>query len=462
MSHKKDYILFLAVILFAVSCQNKKTKQEHDNTNVTVTASPDTAATNYNEAVSISAYNDAYTSSITQKFIVKPKRVTILTGKKGLKVTVNPAELETEDGEPVNGNITVKMVELTSSEDLFKSNAATMSNGRLLASGGSYFIGMECNGKKLQVKNKRTIKMEFPQLKEEEMELFYGDKDKEGNINWAKAEEPLSFNSTPDKIAVRAVYNPPFPDNEQRKRYKSKFKLYKKLTDTVYYQDKLMSIERLIHTLKNNGVDKNIDTLLIPAYDFYYGLEYNRNYKYDTIKRYRIVSCKDIEDDIAYWEAEKKITAERDEANRRYNAEWWKQKDDGTLESKIQRYYAPSSVRKLGWINCDRFYESPQQIETPVELPALFTKADVQYFLIFRSFNGLISGRLMKNDKQQYILPNLPRGERVTIVAFAKQNGQVYNCSEDFTITKDKPVKPSFKEISTEEMKKMFGSNISM
>ncbi|MES2848170.1 MAG: hypothetical protein V4685_03900, partial [Bacteroidota bacterium] len=299
MPHKKNYLLLFAVILFAVSCQNKKTKQEYDSGIGSVTAN-DTVAANYAEAISMSTYNDAYSSSITQKFIVKQKRVTVLTGKKGLKVTVNPAELVTEDGEPVNGNIAVEMVELTSSEDLFKSNAATMSNGRLLASGGSYFIGMECNGKKLKLKGEHTIKMEFPQLKEEEMELFYGDRDKEGNINWTKADEPLSFNSTPDKIAVRAVYNPPFPDNEQRKRYKSRFRLYKRLNDTVYYNDKLISIERLVHTLKENGVDKNIDTLLIPAYDFYYGLEYNRNYTYDTIKRYRIVSCKDIEDDIVY------------------------------------------------------------------------------------------------------------------------------------------------------------------
>ena len=461
MPHKKNYLLLLAVILFVISCQNKKAKQ-HINHNIVSATSIDTVQTNYAEAASVSAYNDAYTSSITQKFIVKQKSVTVLTGKKGLKVTIDPADLETEDGRPVNGNISVEMVELTTSEDLFKTNAATMSNGKLLASGGSYFIGMECNGKKLKLKGKRAIKMEFPQLKEEEMELFYGDKDTEGNINWVKAEQPLSFNTTPDNTAVRAAYNPPYPDNEQRKRYKSKFKLYKKLTDTVYYRDKLMSLENLIHTLKSNGVDKNIDTLLIPAYDFYYGLDYNRNYEYDTIKRYRIVSGKDIEDDIAYRAAEKKITAERDEANRKYNAEWWKNNDDGTLESKIQRYYAPSAVSKLGWINCDRFYQYPQQIETPVELPTLFTKADIQYFLIFKSFNGLMSGRLMKNAKEEYVLPNLPQGERVTIVAFAKQNGQVYNCSEDFTIVPGKKIKPDFKEVSTDEIKKMFGSNVLM
>jgi hypothetical protein len=302
-------------------------------------------------------------------------------------------------------------------------------------------------------------------LKEEEMELFYGDKDEEGNINWVSADEQLVFNvsgADNNSVARRALYNPPYPDNEKRKRFKSRFKMYKSLTDTVYYQSKLFTIAQMTHALHNKGVDKNIDTLFIPAYDFYYGLTYDRNFTYDTIKRYRIVSCKDIEADNEYREKEKRITQERDEANRRYNEVYWAKNDDGTLETKLQRYYAPSSVGKLGWINCDRFYQNPQNIETPVEVPNIFTNADIQYFLIYKSFSGLMSGKLTKNANQQFVLSNLPAGEKVTIVAFAKQQGQLYNCKEDFTISKGKSIKPDFKAISTEEMNKMFGSNIRM
>jgi hypothetical protein len=256
------------------------------------------------------------------------------------------------------------------------------------------------------------------------------------------------------------VYRPPYPGNDERKRFKSRFKLYKTLTDQVYYQKNLMTIEQMAHVLHNNGVDKNIDTLQIPLYEFYYGLSYNPKFKYDTVKRYRIVSCKDIEADIDSMAKEKKITEEREEANRKYNEEWWKTNDDGTLEGKLQRYYAASSVTKLGWINCDRFYQYPQNIETPVEIPYTFSNPDIQYFLIYKSINGLTGGKLVKNEKQQYVLYNLPRGEKVTMVAFTKQDGKIYNYKEEFVIKPNQTIKPEFKIISAEEMNKMFGANV--
>ncbi len=73
-----------------------------------------------------------------------------------------------------------------------------------------------------------------------------------------------------------------------------------------------------------------------------------------------------------------------------------------------------------------------------------------------------MSGKLTKNTNQQFVLSNLPAGEKVTIVAFAKQKGQFYNCKEEFTISKGKSIKPDFKAISTEEINSMFGSNIRM
>lgn len=453
MLHLKNYATILVSILVLVSCNNDQPK-EKDVDDIAVTTQAIAPPVKNNEAFNAAVFNEAYISSITQTFTAKRKSVSVITGKKGLKVTVNPASLETMDGQPVTGDITVKMIELTTSGDLFKSNAATVSNGKLLASGGSYYVGMECNGKQLRVKGRQSVQMEFPKIKEGDMELFYGDKDKEGNINWVKAEQPLAFNYDPP---VRNAYNPPFPGNEERKRFMSKFKMYKSPNDKIYFDNKLITILQFAQLLQSRGVDKNIDTMFIPSYEFYYGLQYNSKFKYDAIKRYRIVSCQDIEDDIAYRTVQRKITEERDMANRKYYDTWWKA---NSLEGQIQDYYAPSSVGRLGWINCDRFYQAPQLIETPVEIPYTFNNPSIQYFLIYNSFNGLMSGRLEKNEKQQYVLSGLPPGEKVTIVAFAKQNGVVYNCKEEFTITAGKTIKPDFKIVSAEEMNKIFGSNI--
>ena len=80
---------------------------------------------------------------------------------------------------------------MTTSNDLFKSNAATVSNGRLLASGGSYFIGMENNGQKIRLKKGHSLPVDFPVFAKEEMELFYGERDSAGSMNWVKAGNKL-------------------------------------------------------------------------------------------------------------------------------------------------------------------------------------------------------------------------------------------------------------------------------
>ncbi len=455
MLHTKNYPLFLSFLFLLLSCNDQKPKEKDSDTIIAAT-NPVPADTGNNAVFNTSSFNSAYISSIAQTFTVKRKKVTVITGRKGLKVTVNPSALETEDGKPVNGNITVKMVELTTSNDLFKSNAATVSNGKLLASGGSYFVGMECNGKTLHIKGNQAIQMEFPKIKEEGMELFYGEKDENNSINWVSARQKLmEVINAMDK----SIYSPPYPGNEDRKRFKSWFRLYEKLDNKVYYQKKLVTIKDMVDKLHQNGVDKNIDTLLIPAYEFYYGLTYNPNFKYDTVKRYRIVSCCDIErnnDSVAEY---KRVTALHDEANQKYYQEWLKANSENSLEEKMTQYYAPASVSRLGWINCDRFYQGPQNIEAPVEVPNVFTSTDVKYFIIYKSFNGLMSGMLIKNAANQYFLKNLPQDQDVTLIVFAKQDGKIYYGQQDFVTSNIRIVKPDYRVISVEEMTKMFAPN---
>src|SRR5262249_9245855 len=105
----------------------------------------------------------------------------------GLTITVDPGSLEREDGTPLQGDIDISVIELTNVNDLFKSNAATISNGKLLVSGGSYFIGMKNGNSKIKIKKGKSIETEFPFLKKDDMELFYGERDTKGNMNWKEA-----------------------------------------------------------------------------------------------------------------------------------------------------------------------------------------------------------------------------------------------------------------------------------
>lgn len=87
--------------------------------------------------------------------------------------------------------ITVELKELTNQKDLLRANAQTVSNGRLLISGGAYYINMTSDGQQLKLKAGKTMSVEFPKLTNNQMALFYGQRDSLEQIYWTKAEQKL-------------------------------------------------------------------------------------------------------------------------------------------------------------------------------------------------------------------------------------------------------------------------------
>jgi hypothetical protein len=437
------------------SCNSKNSK---NSINTAAAPAFDTLQFQPDETINIADYSKDFTESITQTFSITPGKVSVIIAKKGLKVIIDPAVLEKEDGSTVDGKITVNIIELTTSEELFKSNAATVSNGRLLASGGSYFIGMECNGQKLQIKKGKLLQVEFPVLKENEMQLFYGQRDAANNMNWINAEQPLSFNTSGNYME----YNPPYPDSLIWQPYKGKHHLYESVNSKVIFDNRQMTMKEMVAVLQKKGIDKSIDTITVTWRDTGYNRYNIESYRYRMYswKMYRIISCKELEAEKDSVAKEEKVKAQYILANKKYDEEWNRIKEENSFTNQLQKYYAPSLVNKLSWINCDRFYQRAQDIEVPLELPITFGDPVIEYFIIYKSFSGLISGKLGTADKQKYALANLPVGEPVTLIAFTKKNGQLFHCKEEFVTAKNKTVKLDFKNITAEEMSKMFGRNV--
>ncbi len=82
------------------------------------------------------------------------------------------------------------------------------------------------------------------------------------------------------------------------------------------------------------------------------------------------------------------------------------------------------------------------------------------HFIIFKAFNGLLSGSVAIGNDNKAILRNVPANEPVTLIAFTKNNGQLYHCKEEFASQKNRSLSLDFKNISAEEMTKLFGKNV--
>jgi hypothetical protein len=172
------------------------------------TNSPTTSSADSSQSVDMVAeakkLNDlvAQFDDTSQRFKVSSKKPSQLTGKKGTKISIRPDDLTTQSGAPLSAEIEVELKELTKQSDLLKANARTTSKGRQLVSGGAYYINMTSGGEQLRLKAGKTLAVNFPKLSDEEMSLFYGERDDMGEMNWEEAGSALVEQPDPPQVAT--------------------------------------------------------------------------------------------------------------------------------------------------------------------------------------------------------------------------------------------------------------------
>jgi len=213
---------------------------------------------------SVFPYQSTYISSAMQKYTLDAGKPGVITGRKGLRVTFQPGDLEYRDGTTPTGAIDVQLLEFTNYNELFRANAATVSGGRLLASGGSYFIGMSSGGLPLRIRPKNYITVEFPKLYDGEMELFYGQRDQNNAMNWTPAGSALAVK--PALSAPREEIR--FTDSSTSNNFLMDMQegeftphLFRSMKDVVYYYDQAMTIEKLVKKLNARETRLVIDTV---------------------------------------------------------------------------------------------------------------------------------------------------------------------------------------------------------
>lgn len=449
MQHLRIAISLVSGMLLFVSCNNHKENKQPAN-ELSASLPEGTANGNPAEDIHTESFINGFAASVTQHFTVTHQRTTVVTGKKGLKVTIDPSRLVKEDGTSVDGRIHVQMIELTNSMDLFRSNTATISDGRLLASGGSYFIGLTCNGQQLKVKENSSIQVCFPVIDKNEMQLFYGERDSNGSINWKIAgvllEQQAEQGMFTDTNGFEVNNIPPVLSEIELN------KVFKSLDESVYYYNTRMTLQQLVDTLNTKTAKVFLQTISYWPKNLPTDVVLDTNYLisvYGPRKQYILRTCSSLEEE----QKEKmRMTAVRDSAIKE-----WKPR---TLAGQIQKYYAPASVTNLGWINCDRFYDRQRQDEVEIDLPIAFKNSRVEYFVIFQSFNGMLSNKVTVSDSARMFLMNMPRGEKVTLVAFTRQSGMFYQLKESFVIGQHKKMAAGFSAISETELKNIFSDNV--
>jgi hypothetical protein len=107
--------------------------------------------------------------------------------------------------------------------------------------------------------------------------------------------------------------------------------------------------------------------------------------------------------------------------------------------------YFPS--KRLGWINCDRFYSDPRP-KSQLLVDAGGQAADVK--LIFKKVNSIMN--FNRTKERQFLSPQVPSGEPVLVVGVRKEGNQFYFAMQE-TTTETKTLSLTFQAISEADLK---------
>lgn len=441
-------------------------------------------------------------------FIVPARTIQTVEGKKGLRILVDAANLETSDGSAVTGDVIVNVKEMQGAADMIANNCPTVSNGKMLVSDGSYFIGMTCNGKELRVKKGRFVQMEFPRSGKTPMELFTGQRDANGVMNWIPVNKKLQANkpiiqSTAQTTITRII--PRISKEEEirnriksnyaeavkkrtRMRYRESMEWLKQYHDSViaareeqanctFPQMKSHQAQQLINapvrvplnsmpylTIPLTMVNKTtaIHCTMTSIHYFIYG-----NVK-DSIEYYsRYANFKDSA--ITYTPGMSVDSAADAQDNARssisytsnYNTPDYaveKVKDKEGKEKSEVTYYAPAEIENLGWINCDHFFDAPEGVTPQYTLNIEGNVPDnIGVYIIFKNINSMMLDGVYTLGKKNIVLTkDLPLNTKVEFLFYSKNKDQFMQCKLEALVTKNMVVPVKFSMVPDSQVKKFF------
>ena len=119
-----------------------------------------------------------------QTFKCSPQKEIEIKGEKGTVVKIPPNAFVDSAGKVVKSEVTIEMIEIYTKSDMILNHTQTMSDQRLLETGGMIYIVAISQNKQLALRKNVFYDIEFPtKKKQKDMRIFYGDTTN-SNINW--------------------------------------------------------------------------------------------------------------------------------------------------------------------------------------------------------------------------------------------------------------------------------------
>lgn len=122
-----------------------------------------------------------------------------------------------------------------------------------------------------------------------------------------------------------------------------------------------------------------------------------------------------------------------------------------TVLSEVNVPMFSAKFGKLGWINCDRFYDTEEKISQLISINKGQSKRPYAAFLIFHNINSVLP--IYKITNGIYETPEIPKGEKVTVVAMRKEKDSKTSIAySDFTTTNGKRIEIASTQLNASKL----------
>ncbi len=373
-----------------------------------------------------------FESGFIQQIKVPLDSIIEVKGDKGTILRFNPFDLETKSGKKLsNDSLSVELIELTTKQDLLLANAQTVSNGKWLISGGAFKIDIKQGSNTLMLKEGKTVDIAFPKnTNEGNMELFYGDRDNNGDMNWSETNIRLKPNPYVVFISQESLL-----DTILTMKYGG-VTTYRDVNvlDTIGHVN-IKRIDSLFNDVRL--FDSSLDTLLIWRHDKQEPAV-STDYEYESIDIvFDQISSNQLD------ELEQKISTkvyfEAINKQDRY-FEYIRHK-----KAIIDNIYETTKLSKLGWINIDKFANDEEKVRVKLDFN-IETDYD-QIYLVDSKNNTILN---VYNDKI-----DLPINRSFYIIVIGIKGKDIYGFKKLVRFEGNKNFKIEYRKIEESQLKSL-------
>ena len=416
----------------------------------------------------------------TLDYTINSASDTTIFGAQGTRVFIGAETFEFSDGTLAKDSIKIELKEFYKKSDIVLSSLSTESDGKILETRGMINIQASVNGEKLSIKTDKRIVIHFPKKKydyNKKMNLFYADETatdssavnwkidtvslvkrtlKLGSFGWwhPSVNDSTGYDFIPkDYIDTTYNWNPldfyvkayDFTDNTKKEiettLNKNDYPDFVSWNDYGVQCEMGISTEGYITNIKiKTNISKSAKQEVIKFLKNLPQLEAGTNKNGEIIERRGLLFIQGG-NIVPLYQTKKEYITSFDSKYSKFENKSIKNVDDAELE-----YYI-FSVANLGWINCDIFIESDDNIDL---IAKTTVSSNTKLKMVFNEFDGVLNSNIINGN---YTFSKVPKGQEVTIIGIQNNNGKIMVAFKEMKIIDEKIGDLTFKEMTLPDLK---------